>query len=57
MDVYEQDFCQSKSRFPDAISAVVGEVIGAFYYSHRRLEVTTETQTVGWLGLEPRTNA
>jgi hypothetical protein len=38
MEAYDQDFWQREPRFPDAISAVVGEVIGAFYYSHRRLE-------------------
>ena len=38
MEDYDQEFWQREPRFPDAISAMVGEIIGAFYYSHRRLE-------------------
>jgi|EndMetStandDraft_7_1072992.scaffolds.fasta_scaffold34931_4 virulence-associated protein VapD len=37
-NIYDQEFWQRKPQFPDAISAVVDEELGAFYYSHRKLE-------------------
>jgi hypothetical protein len=38
MTTYDQAFWQRPPRFPDSVSAVVGEALGAFYYSHSKLE-------------------
>jgi hypothetical protein len=35
--IYDQEFWQRRPRFSDAVSAVVGQEIGSFYYSHAKL--------------------